>query len=384
MRVCFISFDYSSKVIGGLGAYADQLVNGLNEKGIDVLTITRGDKNEFNEKVMSISTSNLTYWRRLFFINNAISTFSIINKSRKFDLVHLNGAYPLIKGLKLPVVCTFHSTNIVQLLSGLHSLGSIKTPGDQTSLVLRNPVGFLADISSAWRSNRIICPSPSIANELRSQYSVGDEKIRVIPNGIDLNAADRVDASDIDLLAKNGLEKDKFVLFIGRLTYIKGVDYLIEAFSLFHEEFKETKLIIAGSGPASLYLRSASRNLDSVKFIGQVTSQSIKKLLYENCFVVVVPSVHDTLPTVIMEAWANKKPIIATNVGGIPFMMRNGENGFLVAPKDRRSISELIKKLYMDPKLREKMGASGRKTAEDKFSFKKMITETIKVYEELI
>lgn len=384
MRVCFISFDYSPTVIGGLGAYADQLLTGLNDRGIEVLTITRGDRTEYSEKVVRIHTSNVTYWRRFFFINDAIRMFRIINRFRNFDLIHLNGAYPLTQSLKLPVVCTFHSTNFVQFISGLRSLKSIRTVGDQTSLVLRNPVGFLADISSARYSNKIICPSPSIANELQSHYFVKDEKIQIIPNGIDLNAADRVKTSDIGLLSKYGLDKDKFVLFIGRLTYIKGVDSLIEAFRIFHEEYKDTKLVIAGSGSATPYLKSITRDSDGIQFVGQVTSQSIKKLLYESCFVVVVPSIHDTLPTVIIEAMANRKPVIATTVGGIPFMVRNGENGFLVAPKNKKDMSQLIKKLYLDSNLRKQMGASGRRTVEEKFSCEKMVSDTIKIYEALL
>jgi glycosyltransferase involved in cell wall biosynthesis len=384
MKVCLISFEYPPKVIGGLGVYADQLLTALNSKGIEVLTITRGDKTEYKEKIFRITTPNITYWRRFFFINKAIGLFRSINKFKKFDLVHLNGAYPLSQSFNLPVVCTFHSTNFVQLMSGFRSLKSIRTLEDQSSLVFRNPMGIFADFSSARRSDKIICPSPSIANELQSHYFVGSEKIKVIPNGIDLNINDRVKASDIDLLANYGLEREKFVLFIGRLTYLKGVDSLIEAFRVFHEEFRDTKLVIVGSGSAAPYLKSLTRDSDGVLFAGQVNSPSIKRLLYESCFAVVIPSIHDTLPTVVLEAMANRKPVIATNVGGNPFMVRNGESGFLVAPRDRKSISQLIKKLYLDPDLRKQMGISGRAIVEKRFSCEKMTTETIKVYEALL
>lgn len=138
MKVCFISFEYPPKIWGGLGVYADQLVKGLDDKGIDVLTITRGDDNGYSEKIFRIVIPEVLYWQRFFFIKTAISLFRRLNKSRKFDLVHLNGAYPMARGLKLPTVCTFHATNVTQVRSSFRMLGSMKTPEDISVLVLRD------------------------------------------------------------------------------------------------------------------------------------------------------------------------------------------------------------------------------------------------------
>lgn len=115
--------------------YAAQLVGGLRDKGIDVLTVTRGDRNEYCDKVIRFVTPDVLYWRRFFFINKAINLFHRMNKSWKFDLVHLNGAYPIMQGLKLPTVCTFHSTDLIQFVSGFRSLRSVKTLQDKTSLL---------------------------------------------------------------------------------------------------------------------------------------------------------------------------------------------------------------------------------------------------------
>jgi glycosyltransferase involved in cell wall biosynthesis len=383
-RVCFISFEYPPEVLGGLGVYADLLIKGFNERGIDVLTITRGDRDEYGEKIIRILTPNILYWRRFFFISKAINVFRHLNKLWKFDLVHLNGAYPIMRSLGLPTVCTFHSTNFVQLISGFQSFGSIKTLEDMSFLLLKNPAGILADILSARLSDRIICPSPSIAQELQSYCFVREEKIRVIPNGIELKTLNDIKTVDTSLLENNGIEKDKYVLFVGRLALVKGVDSLIDAFRLFHEEYADVKLVIVGDGPSMPYLKSISLDLDGVLFLGRITSPKVKRLLYENCFVVVVPSIHDTLPTVVLEAMMNRKPVIATNVGGNPFMVRNGENGFLVPPKDSRRLSQSIKALYQNPDLRKRMGARGRKTVKIKFSSENMITKTLRVYETLV
>ncbi|NIO36106.1 glycosyltransferase, partial [Candidatus Bathyarchaeota archaeon] len=137
MRVCFVSFEYPPHVFGGLGVYADQLVKGLKDSGIDVLTITRGDENVYSEKVFRVLTPDVLYWRRLFFIRRATDLFRRLNPSWKFDLVHLNGAYPIVRGLKLPTVCTFHATNVTQVRSSLRMLSSIKTLGSISALVIR-------------------------------------------------------------------------------------------------------------------------------------------------------------------------------------------------------------------------------------------------------
>ena len=384
MRVCFISFEYPPNILGGLGVYADQLVRGLNDKGIDVLTITRGNKNVYSEKTLRVFTPDFLYWRRLFFIQAATSIFRRLNNSWKFDLVHLNGAYPIARGLKLPTVCTFHATNVMQVRSSIRMPGSIKTPTDIFSLVLRNPVGTLCDILSAQLSDKIICPSPSIAREIRSYCFVNEEKLQVIPNGIDLKSFDAIKVFDAALLDKYGIENEKFVLYVGRLTFLKGVDYLIRAFGIVRKECKDLKLIIMGSGPSEPHLKKLAHDVEGILFIGHVDSPMIKKLMYESCLTVVVPSMHETLPTVIMEAMACSKPVIATSVGGNPSLVNNGKNGFLVMPKDSENIAHFIKILYENPDLGKKMGSHGRELMEKEFSSEKMTTETLKVYELLL
>jgi glycosyltransferase involved in cell wall biosynthesis len=382
MRVCFISFEYPPEVMGGLGAYAYQLVKGFRDKGIDVLTITRGNRNEYGEKVIRILTPDVLYLRRFFFIDKAIRLFHRLNKSRKFDLVHLNGAYPITQSLGIPTVCTFHSTNFLQFVSGFRSLNSIKTLEDQSSLLLSNPIGIFCDIFSARISDRIICPCPSIARELQSHCFVKGEKIRVIPNGFDAETLMGTKALNVSSLMRYGIEKDKFVLFVGRLTWRKGVNYLIDAFKSVHDDFGGLKLVIVGDGPSMPYLKNATRDMHFVLFTGQV-SDSIKKLLYESCIVVVVPSTYDVLPTVVLEAMMNNKPVIATNVGGIPFMVRNGKNGLLVSPRDRKSLSGAIKTLCQNPDLGKRMGNCGGRVVK-KFSSGRMLRETLKVYEDLL
>ena len=119
-------------------------------------------------------------------------------------------------------------------------------------------------------------------------------------------------------------------------------------------------------------------------FTGYVDSLRVKKVLYENCVAVMVPSLYEGLPMVVLEAMAFKKAVIASNVGGIPLPVRHGKNGFLAKPGDSKSLEKFIRILLEDPDLRRKMGFFGRKFAEEKFTVDKMVSETLRVYESLL
>lgn len=383
MKVCFISFEYPPKIFGGLGTYAEHLATGLEDRGINVCTITRGDKTICDQKMYRVFTPDVPYWQRFFFIRRAISLLHNLNNLWKFDLVHFNGSYPTTRSLKIPKVCTFHSIHIDEIRVTLQALKSLRSAKSFTDLLLKNPVGGLFDITTARASDKIICPSPFLAREIQLYCHVDEQKIHAIPNGIDLESFDRAKPFDTTLLNKYDIEKGNFLLYMGRLSSVKGVEYLIKGFGNIKKEYKTLKLVIAGSGDLETYLRKFVHKIEGIIFLGFVDSLEVKKLLYETSFTVVVPSIHEVLPMVLLEAMACGKPVIATNVGSIPLIVKHGKNGFLMRSKDPVSLTRFIKFLYENPNLARKMGTSGRKLVEKEFTLDKMISKTIKVYESL-
>jgi len=384
MKVCFITFEYPPKIIGGLGVYAEQLVRGLTAKNVDVTTISLGNKTEFDEKVFRIQVNDVQYWRRLFFIRTASSLFTRLNRIREFDVVHLNGAYPIRGRLGIPTVCTFHSVNFSQMQVSLRKISSMKSKEDISDLLLKDTVGYLSDIESVRVSDKIICPSPGTAMELQRWCFASAENLRIVPNGIDLAAFDSVKASDATLLNKYGVEPENFFLFIGRLVFIKGIDTLIRAFKIVRAKHRHLKLAIVGKGPFESYLRRMAEGIPGIKFIGHVGNPVAKKLLYDNCLAIIVPSYHEVLPTVIIEAMACSKPVIATRVGGNPFMVKHEKNGFLVEAGDSEGIASFMKLLYENQSLRKDLGKFGRAFMEKTFVIERTVSETAKVYESLL
>jgi glycosyltransferase involved in cell wall biosynthesis len=384
MRVCFVSLEYPPNVIGGAGTYAGALVNGLQNRGLEIFTITRGDRNDYRQQIYRVQTPDNSYWRRLFFIKTAMSLFHKLNVTRKFDIVHLNEPHIVFRKPEVPTVCTFHSIQANELRVKLVHSKVLVTRKDITDLVLKSPIGSICDLITTRAADRIICPSPHLASLIMSNCRVDGNKVRVVPNGIDFEALDRTKAYDDDFLRKYGLEKDNYLLFIGRLSALKGIQFLIQAFRLIKKDYANLKLAIVGTGEFETYLRDLARGIENIVFTGYVSSVRIRKMLYENSLLVVVPSLYETFPMVLLEAMAFGKAVVASSVGGIPLLVKNGKSGFLAKPGDPEDIRRLITVLYEDRKLRECMGSSGRELAQKEFSVDRMVDRTLTVYDSLL
>jgi glycosyltransferase involved in cell wall biosynthesis len=381
MRVCFVSYEFPPRNLGGAGTYASLLVEGLKKKGVDTYTITRGEKANRDQKTYRIPVRETTYWGRLFFINLALGLMDDLNRAHNFDVVHFNEPHIVTRSPKMPMVCTFHSTQLHELQLNIQGR-SLKNPESIRDMLVKNPVGYLSDIMTCHLSDKIIGPCPDLINLLKYCF-VDKEKVHIIPNGINPEMFDKT-SGDAASLDRYVLEKDNFLLYMGRLSSLKGVQYLIKAFQNLKKRYKLLKLIIAGTGDFEPYLRKIAQGTEGIIFIGYVDSVMIKKFLYENCLTVVVPSIYETFPMVVLEAMACGKSVVASNVGGIPSMVKHGRNGFLVKPGDAGGLEVFISKLCADPNLRSRMGLLGRKSAEEEFTVDKMVNETLKVYESLL
>jgi glycosyltransferase involved in cell wall biosynthesis len=265
---------------------------------------------------------------------------------------------------------------------GLKLLRGYKSVNDITHLVLKNPVGSLFDVFLAKASDKIICPSPILAREIASYCFADEQKILVVPNGVDLRYFDGIESVDGSLLDKYGLQTNSFLLYMGRLSFLKGIQYLVEAFRIVKRQNSAIKLVIAGSGDFEPHLRELAGKEKDIVFLGYLSSMEIKKLLYEACLAVVLPSLlYEVAPMAILEGMACGRPILATDVGGNSFMVRHGENGFLSKPADPKNLAEYIRILCEDGALSRKMGMFGRKLVEKQFSLDRMLTATLRVYD---
>ncbi len=169
----------------------------------------------------------------------------------------------------------------------------------------------------------------------------------------------------------------KLIGFVGSISPVKGLEYLIPAFSKVMAKMPSTKLLIIGGKLESqisyyrkIVMLVSQYNLDnSVLFLGHISHNELPSLLNQ-LDVFVSSSLYEGTPVSILEAMACEIPVVATEVGGVPDQVVNDLTGFLVPPRDVDALSNALVNMLNDQELREKMGFEGRKRIEGLYSLK--------------
>jgi len=202
---------------------------------------------------------------------------------------------------------------------------------------------------------------------------VPENKIRIIPPLIDTSRYNPkiTDSSD----REESDEKNDTLLFIGNLTKSKGVEILIKALKIVKEDFPDIKLLMGIDIPLKKFLMEDIKIKHQIKELGldqNVIPLGIIKNLPEvmarsDIFVAPFTSTHGPAdyPLSILEAMASGLPVIATNVGGIPEIVRHGENGLLIEPNNSFELAECINYLLRNEEERKRMGRKGAKFVKD-------------------
>lgn len=187
----------------------------------------------------------------------------------------------------------------------------------------------------------IISVSQDLKNKIVTEYGINDNKVTVIPNGID--------TIKFGLLEKNHARKlcnldhdKKYILTVCRLSPEKGLEHLIKAFSNFKED--NIHLLIAGGGPLKellLNMVSSLGIIDKVHFLGTISHQDINKW-YNVADVFCLPSLWEGCPNVIIESLCCGTPVVSTCVGGIPDLVPSDNYGLLVPPGDSNLLFEAL------------------------------------------
>ena len=216
-----------------------------------------------------------------------------------------------------------------------------------------------------------------------------DEKLEAIPNGIDVNEFN-VSKDEIERVKEKYKLNGVTVMFAGTITPRKGVDRLVKAAEMILKDRKDVTFLLVGNlkldeGFANRVVKYVKdKGLDrNIRFTGFVPYEDLKTL-YSACDIFVLPSLEEGHGIVLTEAMASGKPLISSNVGGIPMQIRDGWNGFLVEPGNERQLAEKIRHLIENEEERERMGKNSRKLAEEKFSWEKIADRYVEVYENII
>jgi glycosyltransferase involved in cell wall biosynthesis len=201
------------------------------------------------------------------------------------------------------------------------------------------------------RCDLIICPTVGYREELRDR---GFDNTEVIPPGIELDAY--ADGGD-----------QEFLFFSGQLHPVKGVKYLVEAFAFLQDGFPNFSLLVGGDGPRRRALEAMAAKLSPGGRIRFRPWSTREELLgdFARCSAYVLPSLSESFGIVTLEAMASGKPVVASDISGPRDILRHGVDGYLVPPGDSPALAVALEELMLDPALRRRMGASGRRRASE-------------------
>ena len=243
----------------------------------------------------------------------------------------------------------------------------------------------LERMASGWCDRMIFISQPLVDWALREGVT-RREKAVTIYSGIELNRFLPVSAEEKDRLRDRwGLgRKAPVVGIVSKLWEGKGHSVLIRAFRGVREEFPDARLVVVGEGYLRDRLAQQVQELaltDSVLFAGFVTEPA---QIIATLDVAVLPSFFEGMGRVLLEAMAMGKPVVASAVGGIPELVKQGVNGFLVSPGSVSELRDAVLRLLKDKEMAARMGNEGKSRVTETFGADRMVRSIERVYRQLL
>lgn len=236
-------------------------------------------------------------------------------------------------------------------------------------------VKFYENIQAySWRFfDKVICVSEAYKKKAK-QYGVPEEKIQVIYNGI--YQKEQIVNSEVNGCFATGI--------IGRLSIEKGHQYFLEAAKKVLQQEKNVKFLIVGDGPEEGNIKETIAKLHMAEYVHMLGYVKDMASVYRQIDAVVIPSLREGLPNVLLEAMLNKKLVIASGVGGIPEVILDGVEGVLVKPQDSSAISEAIIMAIRQAQWRKTIVQAANKKVIEHFSFESRMQKIEALYQEVI
>jgi len=334
------------------------------------------DKNKFNVKVLCLRDLGIFYDE---LVNYGIEV-SIIKQTEGTDYLSFLKIRKYIIENQIEII---HTHNTQPFIEGV--IASLFT--DVKTIVHTDHARIFPDkmryMFAEWVAShfvyKVVAVSQDTLSNLHNYEKISMNKLCVIQNGI--RKLD-VDSSDKEYLKKQLFIKDSdYVLtFCGRFSEVKGVEYLIQAMPEIIAHINNTKLLLIGEGELNEKYTELinSNNLDHhITFLGVRTD--VQQLLSVSN-VLILPSLSEGLPMVILEAMSSESLIIASKVGGIPSVIRDKNNGLLFDSKCSKCIAEAVIYSYINREAVSKMKENALKEFEMNYSAVKMVSEYEKLY----
>ena len=306
--------------------------------------------------------------------------------------ITMHGEGDLLASVRLRRIITRFGYNILHShTSHAHTLAFFAAFGTKTRLLVSRRVDFsifrhsflhLSGFKYRYLADYYIAISRKIRDVLVSD-GIPAQRIFVVHSGINPN---RFVASPIDpLIDEFNIRKDeRIVVNVAHLAGHKGQEYLVKAVPHVLSEIPNARFFIVGGGELMSELQSLATSLGlKHKLIFTGFRRDVGSF-YQIADLFVMSSVQEGLGTAVIDALALAKPVVATQAGGIPEIIQDGESGRLVAPADPTALAEGIIELLANPEPAKRMGKRGQQGVRRNFSIDAMVEKNIKVYRHIL
>jgi D-inositol-3-phosphate glycosyltransferase len=393
------------KDTGGMNVYVREITRALGQMGVQVDVYTRSQ----DEHVPHV-LHDLGYGNRIVHVPagpevplpkqelaaylpefvRGVQGFAS-SKSARYDLIHSHywmsgvAALDLKAAWNVPIVHMFHTlvvmkNRVAQTPEEIE--GNYRLDGEQK--VLR-------------QADRIVAATLAELAQLQWLYQADTRRVEIIPPGVDLSRFYPIHPDEAKEYV--GIEcAHRMLLFVGRIEPLKGLDVLIEAIALMrqrivYQEYPFCLAVIGGDPDASPEKMTAEMARvqalcqqygldDMVAFLGKRSQDSLP-YYYSASEVVVVPSHYESFGMVALEAMACGVPVVASQVGGLAYLVQDGKTGFTVPSGDAQALCDRLTELLTNPDLRQKMGEQAAEFARQ-YGWEQIASQLVKLYEQVL
>lgn len=386
---------------GGMNVYVRELSRELARRGKQVDVFTRfqdeytDQVEEFGEgvRVVHLQAGPMAPYDKNKLIHHVdqfaagIESFAE-RQGKRYDLVH--GHYWLsgVVGHRLQ-----HRWD-VPLVQMFHTLGSLKNRVAKNAESLE--VGDRLEMEGRvmdW-ADRLIAATPLEKAQMSWYYGADTDKVTIVPAGVDTELFRPRDRALVRAqLGLPGLDTP-ILLFVGRIERLKGIDTLLESAAIVSRTCagRNLKVLIVGGGGQTEEENAELRRVvnlhrelnlqDQVEFVGS-KPQELLPLYYSAADITIMPSHYESFGMVAVESMASGTPVIASNVGGLSYTVKDGETGFLVPEENHFALAEKVHELLKNPDLRDQLGAQAAEHALQ-YSWSNIASQIADIYDELI
>lgn len=369
-------------VVGGAQENTIYTVEGLLKKGykVDLISgLTKGPEGNLEEKVKEKNINLIIVKELVREINPFLDIIAFLKlffifKKNKYDIVHTHSAKAGILG-RISAKLANPKSIVIHTIHGL--------PFHPYQNRILNFFYILSEKIAYYFTDHFICVG-RIMKEKSLKAGIGKDKdYSIVYSGFEVEEFVKCSKKKEVLRERFGIKKnEKIIGMIGRLFYLKGQEYLLEAFKDISPRFPEVKVLLVGDGILRNQLEDFARKnniYDKVIFTGLVPPEKIPEYVAV-MDILVHTSLREGLPKAVAQGLAGGKPVVAFDVDGAREIVINGKTGFIVPEKNVELLKEKIIFLLENSEIADKMGIEGQKLVMELFPVEKMVDEIEKIY----